>query len=73
MVIQHISAEEVDESEDESAPPNLKPSVFDRLQLSISKKCQSGSPVYGKGKTTNSLFLIELKMFPSQSVKFLLE
>jgi len=49
-VIQHISAEEVDVSEDENASPNPKPSVFDRLQSSTSKKCLPVFACIGKGK-----------------------
>jgi len=49
-VIQHISAEEVDVSDDENAPPNPKPSVFDRLQSSASKKRPLVFARIGKGK-----------------------
>jgi len=38
LVIQHISTEEVDVSEDKNSYPNPKPSVFDMLQSSTSKK-----------------------------------
>ena len=37
-VVQHISTEEMDESEDEIAQPPIKPSVFDRLQLFALRK-----------------------------------
>jgi len=50
LVIQHISAEEVDVSEDENASRNPKPSVFDRLQSSTSKKRLSVFARIGKGK-----------------------
>jgi len=40
-VVQHISAEEIDESEDENAQRPIKPSVFDRLQPSISRNRSS--------------------------------
>jgi len=50
LVIQHISAEEVDVSEEENASPNPKPSVFDRLQSSTSKKHLSVFTRIGKGK-----------------------
>jgi len=49
-VTQHISAEEVDESEEESASPNPKPSVFDRLQSPTPRKCSSVFTLIGKGK-----------------------
>ena len=45
-----MSAEEVDESEDEGVSPNSKPSVFDRLQLLASRKCPSLFTQIGKGK-----------------------
>ena len=38
---QYVSAEEIDESEEENAQPLVKPSVFDRLQPSASRKRQS--------------------------------
>ena len=37
-VVQYISTEEMDESEDEKAQPPIKPSVFDRLQPSALRK-----------------------------------
>ena len=40
-MVEHISAKEMDESEDENAQPPIKPSVFDRLQPSVLRKCPS--------------------------------
>jgi len=44
LVIQHISAEEVDVIEDENASPNPKSSVFNRIQSSTSKNFYQYSP-----------------------------
>jgi len=68
---QHISAEEVDESEEESASPKLKPSVFDRLQSPASRKCPSVFTRIGKGKSRKVFVLTESKTFPSQGVHYL--
>jgi len=40
-MVQYISTEEIDRSEDENAQPPIKSSVFDRLQPSTSRKCPS--------------------------------
>jgi len=45
-----MSAEEVDESEDEGVSPNSKTSVFDRLQSPTSRKHPSVFTQLGKGK-----------------------
>jgi len=37
-VVQHISTEEMNKSQDENAQTNTKPSRFDRLQESTSSK-----------------------------------
>ena len=37
-MVQHISVEEIDRSEEEDAAPSLKTFVFDTLQPSISQK-----------------------------------
>ena len=50
MAVQHISAEEIDESEDESASPNPKPFLFDRLQPFTLKKRLSVFTHLRKGK-----------------------
>ena len=50
LVIQHISTEEVDVSEDKNSYPNPKPSVFDMLQSSTSKKHPLVFARIGKGK-----------------------
>jgi len=50
VTTQHISAEEVNKSEGESASPKLKPSVFDRLQSPTPRKCPSVFTGIGKGK-----------------------
>ena len=64
LAIQHISAEEVDVSEDESASPNPKPSVFDRLQSSTSKKRPSVFARIGKGKDHRSSVFNRIKDHP---------
>jgi len=72
-VIHHISDKEVDESEDEDASPNPKPSIFDRLQSTTSTKCSSIFTSIWKGKIIKSLLLTELKMIRNQSLQFFLE
>jgi len=52
-VVQHISTEEVDDSEDENAQPPTKPSVFDRLQPSTSKKRPSIFTRIGRSQNPN--------------------
>ena len=64
MAIQHISTEEVDESEDESASPNPKPFVFDRLQLITSKKRPSVFTHITKGKNHNIYVFNRIKDVP---------
>ena len=50
VITQHISAEEVNKSEEESDSPKLKPSVFDRLQSPAPRKGPSVFTQIGKGK-----------------------
>jgi len=50
VATQHISTEEVDKSEEESASPKPKPSVFDKLQSPALRKCPSVFTRIGKGK-----------------------
>jgi len=54
-VTQHISAEKVDESEDEGVSPNPKPSMFDRLQSSALRKRPSVFTRIGKEKGVHYL------------------
>jgi len=49
-VVQHISDEEVDQSDNENAQPTTKPSVFDRLQSFTSKKRPSLFIRIGEGQ-----------------------
>jgi len=41
LAVQHISAKELDESDDKDAQANPKSSVFDRLQTSSVETCPS--------------------------------
>ena len=53
-MVQHISAKEVDESKDENAEPHTKPSIFDRLQPSTSRKRPSIFTRIRKGQNPKS-------------------
>ena len=63
-MIQHISAEEVDVSEDENASPNPESSVFDRLQSSTSKKRPSVFAHIRKGKDNSCYVFNRIKDHP---------
>jgi len=56
FVIQHMSTEEIDVSEDENASPNPKPSMFDRPHLSTSKKTSVSIRPYKEKKRSQSLY-----------------
>jgi len=60
-VVQHISAEEIGESEDESAQLHIKPSVFDRLQPSTSRKCPFVFSSIGRGQNPKSYVFWRVK------------
>jgi len=64
VAIQQISTKEVDEREDESASPNPKPSVFDRLQPSTLKKLLSVFTHIRKGKDHKISIFNRIKNVP---------
>jgi len=66
VITQHISAEEVNESEEESASPKLKPSVFDRLQSPTPRKCPLVFTRIGKGKGRKVSVFNEIKDVPQK-------
>jgi len=68
-VVQHISTEEMDESEDEKAQPPIKPSVFDRLQPSASRKCPSIFTRITSSQKSKSSVLWRIRIMHNQDLR----